>query len=339
MDQKPEHDQEASVSRAFLLCLLLSLSSVVTSFFPYLDFVFSKLKLPYRIANNKEFHSFMFSFGAGVLLFLSLSDLLPEAVKEFEKLSSAEDTWARPVAAVLYIVPFVIKSIRRLFGRTHHDHKFVRAEELHVQKLHKSRSIQLDEIDQLEAALDPQSSNSLSVSGSSFLPGTPRSAYQRELSSLSMQVALGLALHNFPEGFATFQLVVREPVSSPMPILFCLGIFLHKIPEGILIALPIWMESGSRLKGVVVAALAGSISFFIGGSLGYIVYLFQDSIGASNVVFNGVLFALVAGFLADIAVTGMVPLAYQCDPSGRHASYPLFLGIGMFVILNSFVSE
>ena len=57
--------------------------------------------------------------------------------------------------------------------------------------------------------------------------------------------AVALAVHNFPEGMATFVSALRSPAFA-IPIVAAIAI--HNIPEGIATAVPIYFATGSRKK-------------------------------------------------------------------------------------------
>ncbi len=57
--------------------------------------------------------------------------------------------------------------------------------------------------------------------------------------------ALAIAIHNFPEGLATFTVALSDS-SLGIPIAFAIAI--HNIPEGIAVAVPIFYATGSRMK-------------------------------------------------------------------------------------------
>lgn len=66
--------------------------------------------------------------------------------------------------------------------------------------------------------------------------------------------ALGIALHNFPEGVAVFMAAHK---SARIGASLALAIALHNIPEGVAVALPVYFATGSRWRGFRVAALSG----------------------------------------------------------------------------------
>lgn len=61
--------------------------------------------------------------------------------------------------------------------------------------------------------------------------------------------ALAIAIHNFPEGLATFVSAMQEP-SVAIPIVVAIAI--HNIPEGIAVSVPIYQATGSKMKAFFI---------------------------------------------------------------------------------------
>jgi ZIP family zinc transporter len=60
-----------------------------------------------------------------------------------------------------------------------------------------------------------------------------------------MLITLGIFIHNFPEGMATF---VGTLQSIKLGIFLAFTIALHNIPEGIAVAIPVYTSTGSKKK-------------------------------------------------------------------------------------------
>ncbi|MEA5051155.1 MAG: zinc transporter ZupT [Oscillospiraceae bacterium] len=113
---------------------------------------------------------------------------------------------------------------------------------------------------------------------------------------------LAMALHNFPEGIATF-MAGYENVTLGVSI--ALAIALHNIPEGISVALPIYYVTGSRRKAFKMTFLSG-ISEPVGALLAFLVlrpFITPFALGA--------VFAAVAGIMIYIAVEELIPSSRQ----------------------------
>ncbi len=65
---------------------------------------------------------------------------------------------------------------------------------------------------------------------------------------------LAVAIHNFPEGLATFVATLADP---SLGVALCIAIALHNIPEGVCVAMPVYYATGKRWKGFLWAFLSG----------------------------------------------------------------------------------
>lgn len=57
--------------------------------------------------------------------------------------------------------------------------------------------------------------------------------------------ALAIAIHNFPEGIATFTAALQDP---GLGVAITVAIAIHNIPEGIAVAVPIYFATGDRKR-------------------------------------------------------------------------------------------
>lgn len=87
---------------------------------------------------------------------------------------------------------------------------------------------------------------------------------KKELMRTSTLTALAIALHNFPEGLATFIATLAEP---SLGVALAVAIAVHNVPEGMAVAMPVYYSSGSKMKGFLWASLSG-LTEPIGGILG-----------------------------------------------------------------------
>lgn len=118
--------------------------------------------------------------------------------------------------------------------------------------------------------------------------------------------AVAIAIHNFPEGFATFVAAIHEP-DLALPIV--LAIAIHNIPEGIAVSVPIYSATGDRKKALFYSFLSG-LAEPVGAVLGYLLLMpFM-----TDTVF-GLLFASVAGIMVFISIDELLPAA---EKYGEH---------------------
>lgn len=145
---------------------------------------------------------------------------------------------------------------------------------------------------------------------------------QRRLMRMGTMTAVAIAVHNFPEGFATFVTAMQEP-SVAIPVV--VAIALHNIPEGISVAVPIHSATGSRRKAFGYSFLSG-LAEPLGGVLGYLILLPF----LSETVF-GVVFAGVAGIMVFISLDKLLPTAQEY---GEHhlSVYGLVAGMAVMAV-------
>lgn len=131
-------------------------------------------------------------------------------------------------------------------------------------------------------------------------------AHQKNLMRMGLFSALAIAIHNFPEGFATFTAGLKDPT---LGLAIAVAIAIHNIPEGIAVSVPIYYATGSRKKAFWYSTLSG-VSEPIGAIAGYLI-LRQFM---SDTIF-GIVFATVAGIMVYISLDELLPTA---EKYGKH---------------------
>ena len=81
----------------------------------------------------------------------------------------------------------------------------------------------------------------------------PREGNSR-LTRTGLLVALGIGIHNFPEGMATFAGALHDP---RLGTAIAVAIAIHNIPEGLAVAAPVYAATGSRGKALGLSFLSG----------------------------------------------------------------------------------
>ena len=144
---------------------------------------------------------------------------------------------------------------------------------------------------------------------------------------LRMGILIGLvvALHNFPEGLATFLVLIEQP---EVGLAIAVAIAIHNIPEGIAVAAPIHEATGSRARAVGASLVAG-LAEPVGALAGYAVL--GPVLG--DAVF-GFVFAGVAGVMVFISIHELLPAARE---HGRPLLATNGAVAGMFVMAASLV--
>jgi len=126
-----------------------------------------------------------------------------------------------------------------------------------------------------------------------------------KLVRMGLATALSIAIHNFPEGLATYVAAINDPAVGAT---LAIAIAIHNIPEGLCVSIPIYYATGDRKKAFLWGILSGCTEP-IGAIMGYII-LAQTM---SNIVY-GLMFGLVAGMMVRISLKELLPTAYRYDP-------------------------
>ena len=145
---------------------------------------------------------------------------------------------------------------------------------------------------------------------------------QTALMRTGVFTALAIAIHNFPEGLATFVSALQEP-SLAVPVAAAIAI--HNIPEGIAVSVPIFYATGSKKKALLYSFASG-LSEPAGAVIGYFILLpFMGN------VMYGVLFAGVAGIMVFISLDELLPAAREYG-GRRRSIYGLVAGMAVMAI-------
>ncbi len=127
-------------------------------------------------------------------------------------------------------------------------------------------------------------------------------AEQSKLMRMGTFAAIAIAIHNFPEGIATFTAALKDPT---LGIAITVAVAIHNIPEGIAVSIPVYYATGSRKKAFRMSFLSG-LSEPVGALLGFLILMpfFND-------VLFGVIFAAVAGIMVFISLDELLPTARE----------------------------
>ncbi|NLN14241.1 MAG: zinc transporter ZupT [Tissierellia bacterium] len=134
--------------------------------------------------------------------------------------------------------------------------------------------------------------------------------------------ALAVAIHNFPEGLATFISALQEP-SIAIPITVAIAI--HNIPEGIAVSVPVYYATGDKKKAFYYSFASG-LSEPLGALIGYLILM-----PFINDLVFGIIFGAVAGIMVYISLDELLPTAQEY---GEHhiAIYGLMAGMAVMAL-------
>ena len=165
--------------------------------------------------------------------------------------------------------------------------------------------------------LIPEYENPHEASGLSLEAHTPavgmleRTGNEKTLQRLGIMSALAIAIHNFPEGIATFIGALNDPQMGG-GITFAIAI--HNIPEGIAVAIPIYYATKSKGKALLLATLSGMSEL-----VGALLCLAVTAVCGVELTGGGPAFPLilaaVAGIMIYISLDELLPTA---EKYGKH---------------------
>ena len=125
---------------------------------------------------------------------------------------------------------------------------------------------------------------------------------KKRLMRMGLFSALAIAIHNFPEGLATFMSGLSDPA---LGISIAVAIAIHNIPEGLAVSAPIFYATRSRRKAFFYSFLSG-LAEPVGAVIGYFILrsIFNDKM-------FGLIFAAVAGIMVYISLDELLPTAEE----------------------------
>lgn len=144
----------------------------------------------------------------------------------------------------------------------------------------------------------------------------------RKLIRMGLFTALAIAIHNFPEGIATFAAALTDPAIG---IAIAIAIAIHNIPEGIAVSVPIYFATGNKKKAFTLSFLSG-IAEPVGAIIGYLILM-----PFLNPMVMGILFAAIAGIMVFISLDELLPTSREF---GEHhlSIYGLIAGMVVMAI-------
>ncbi len=145
-------------------------------------------------------------------------------------------------------------------------------------------------------------------------------ASKKRLFRMGVFSALAIAIHNFPEGLATFMGALKDPT---LGISIAVAIAIHNIPEGVAVSVPIYYATKSRHKAFWLSFASG-LAEPIGALLGY--FILKSVFSESTF---GIIFAGVAGIMVYISLDELLPTA---EAYGEHHTAIGGLIAGMIVM-------
>ncbi|MHA2036934.1 MAG: zinc transporter ZupT [Promethearchaeota archaeon] len=141
-----------------------------------------------------------------------------------------------------------------------------------------------------------------------------------QLRKTSLLVTLGVFIHNFPEGMATFIGTLKD---FELGVLITIAIALHNIPEGIAVAATVASHNKNKFRPFLWSFVSG-ISEPLGALLvGFVLFPFI------NDVLLGAMLSVVGGFMIYISLDELLPMSRSL---GKEHLSILGIAAGMLVM-------
>jgi zinc transporter, ZIP family len=125
------------------------------------------------------------------------------------------------------------------------------------------------------------------------------------LMRMGLFTALAIALHNFPEGLATFMAGIQSP---GLGLGIAVAIAMHNIPEGISVSVPIFYATGNR-RTAFLYSLASGLAEPLGALIAYLALRLSLGTGSDAMPpqLMGIILAGVAGIMVYISIDELLP--------------------------------
>lgn len=142
--------------------------------------------------------------------------------------------------------------------------------------------------------------------------------------------ALGIAIHNLPEGITSFSGFIISPL---LGITTAIAIAIHNIPEGLSVSVPLVSSGQSKNKAFLIGSFSGLMEP-IGAIIALLFLLpIMNEIGTPLAL----ILAFVAGIMIFISIDELLPMAFKYN-NHELTTFSILIGMGIMV-LTLFVLE
>ena len=240
---------------------------------------------------NFRFLSVATGFSAGVMLYVSFVEIFYKGVDALT--ATYGDYWGHWVnAASFFGGVLLIGLVDNLIPEAENPHETpteAQTAPLHSPETNVPETCRTTEQVETTARKDPETFSSP----------------DKKLMRMGLFTALAIAIHNFPEGLATFLAALQDP---GLGIAIAIAIALHNIPEGISVSVPIFYATGDRKKAFVYSVLSG-LAEPVGAGIAYIAIrlIVGGTEGIIPPQLMGILFGGVAGIMVYISLDELLP--------------------------------
>ncbi|EAH4830370.1 zinc transporter ZupT [Campylobacter jejuni] len=239
-------------------------------------------------------------FSAGVMIYISFMEILPTALKDFK--NHYDSHWAELLGLACFFGGILISLlIDKLIPEDVNPHE------------------PKEDLSELKICPLPQKGQN----PPKFHPGEKlHQINTKALKRTGIFTALAIAIHNFPEGFATF---ISSLDNLTLGIAIAIAVAIHNIPEGLAVSLPIYHATGDKKKAFIYSALSG-FAEPLGAFVGALILL--PFIGDLTLAIS---FAVIAGIMVFISLDELLPAAKTYDKA-HDSLYGLIAGMAIMAL-------
>jgi ZIP family zinc transporter len=149
----------------------------------------------------------------------------------------------------------------------------------------------------------------------------------RRLFTTGLLIAVGITVHNIPEGAAVGASYIETPELGAM---VAAGIALHNVPEGVATALPIYASGASKLAAFRISLFSGLVEPAGALAAALLLTSFDGLVPAA--------LAFAAGVMVFITLDELVPAARREGHEHYTALGIIIGGVCMFLVIGGFGS-
>ncbi|EGP0632538.1 zinc transporter ZupT [Campylobacter jejuni] len=239
-------------------------------------------------------------FSAGVMIYISFMEILPTALKDFK--NHYDSHWTELLGLACFFGGILISLlIDKLIPEDVNPHE------------------PKEDLSELKICPLPQKGQN----PPKFHPGEKlHQINTKALKRTGIFTALAIAIHNFPEGFATF---ISSLDNLTLGIAIAIAVAIHNIPEGLAVSLPIYHATGDKKKAFIYSALSG-LAEPLGAFVGALILL--PFIGDLTLAIS---FAVIAGIMVFISLDELLPAAKTYDKA-HDSLYGLIAGMAIMAL-------
>ncbi|EDP5474056.1 zinc transporter ZupT [Campylobacter jejuni] len=239
-------------------------------------------------------------FSAGVMIYISFMEILPTALKDFKNYYNSH--WAELLGLACFFGGILISLlIDKLIPEDVNPHE------------------PKEDLSELKICPLPQKGQN----PPKFHPGEKlHQINTKALKRTGIFTALAIAIHNFPEGFATF---ISSLDNLTLGIAIAIAVAIHNIPEGLAVSLPIYHATGDKKKAFIYSALSG-FAEPLGAFVGALILL--PFIGDLTLAIS---FAVIAGIMVFVSLDELLPAAKTYDKA-HDSLYGLIAGMAIMAL-------